>query len=174
MKNPEAFETEHSPEEIAEIKRERSFSDAQLVGDGAKYKIDEHGDKENLIVTKKQIKEILKEKESGEQEYDYYFFPALQSPSQEALALMGDESKAAENRTFLQVGGKKVEFNVVVKKGKNPNPKKYGISADAEGTLVATGKEKDEEIIRKPLFEGEYFDHIRGKVKESSKHDRAY
>ena len=54
-----------SPEEMAEIKKERTLSEAELLEGGAEYKVDEEG-KERLEVTDEQIEEAKEKMEMGE------------------------------------------------------------------------------------------------------------
>lgn len=47
---------QYTSEEIAEMEKSRTISDAELLIGGAEYSINEKGEKENLLVTEKQKK----------------------------------------------------------------------------------------------------------------------
>lgn len=58
QKSPE--QSQLSPEEIAEIEKERTLSDAELIIGGARYSVDKEGDK-LLVLEPKQVERIEKE-----------------------------------------------------------------------------------------------------------------
>ena len=60
-KSPESPK-KYTPEEIADLEKSRTISDTELLKDGAKYEIDEEGNK-HLSATDEQIKSIEKNKE---------------------------------------------------------------------------------------------------------------
>ncbi len=51
----EKLYSEEEREEIADLERSRTISDAKLLGEGAKYVINEDGEKENLLITHRQM-----------------------------------------------------------------------------------------------------------------------
>ena len=74
---------QYTPEELAEIEMSRTKSDASLGDGGAKYKFNEKGEKENLLVTGEQInvkhgefEKIEESKKEGQarQERKAYFY----------------------------------------------------------------------------------------------------
>jgi len=54
---------QYTPEEIAEMEKSRTISDAELLKGGAEYSINEKGEKENLLVTEEQKEYFSKEPE---------------------------------------------------------------------------------------------------------------
>ncbi len=56
---------EYTPEEIVELEKSRTISDAELLKDGAEYEVSEEGEKENLLVTEKQKYEVGHELEKS-------------------------------------------------------------------------------------------------------------
>ena len=52
---------QYTPEEIANLEKSRTISDAELLKKGAEFSINEKGEKENLLTTEKQ-KELLSDK----------------------------------------------------------------------------------------------------------------
>ena len=53
-----------TPEEIAEIEKSRTISDAELLKGGAEYAVDEREEKKNLLITEDQRYNIIKEHEN--------------------------------------------------------------------------------------------------------------
>jgi len=45
---------QYTPEEIVQLEKSRTISDAELLSRGAEYSINEKGEKENLVITSKQ------------------------------------------------------------------------------------------------------------------------
>lgn len=56
---------QYTPEEIAEIEKSRTVSDAELLKEGAEYEINEKGEKENFSLTEHQAQWAKKKMESG-------------------------------------------------------------------------------------------------------------
>lgn len=49
---------EYTQEEIAQLEKSRTISDAELLKGGAEYAVDENSEKENLLATEKQKENI--------------------------------------------------------------------------------------------------------------------
>ena len=57
---------QYTPEEIAEMEKSRTISDAELLKGGAEYSVNEKGEKENLLVTNEQSEKLHEEFRSEE------------------------------------------------------------------------------------------------------------
>lgn len=58
----------YTPDQIAESEKSRTFSDTELLRGGARYTVNENGEKDNLLATQDQKEMILKH-ERGKTEY---------------------------------------------------------------------------------------------------------
>lgn len=63
---------QYTPEEIAQLEKSRTISDAELLEGGAEYKINEKGEKENLLITNEQeskFHKVFEDDETRKREY---------------------------------------------------------------------------------------------------------
>ena len=101
-----------SPEEMAEIKKERTLSEAELLEGGAEYKVDEEG-KERLEVTDEQIEEAKEKMEMGEGiESKQEEIPTPEKTTQAVEILLENEENKLKNNKTIATAVKRTSLGV--------------------------------------------------------------
>lgn len=81
---------QYTPEEIAQLEKSRTISDAELLKGGAEYSVNEKGEKENLLIHEEQNARIIAEYESDPKIQEKELFKTLEKTFGKSISSLSE------------------------------------------------------------------------------------